>query len=136
MNLKRSLGFKGEGVKGSPVVIDDLGNTCVELTIKTKDVHLVLRNLTISKVRILNSQNVAIENCFVGKLKTVRCRNLAFRNNTIVNARQIFSKSCFFANNSVNGSRKKWSGKEQLRKDKRFYKKAFKKIAKNWNFDS
>jgi len=100
MNLKKVLGFKGEGVKGSPVVIDDLGDTCVEFTIKTKDLHLVLRNLTISKVRILNSQNIAIENCFVGKLRTVRCRNLAFRNNTIVTARQIFSRSCIFENNS------------------------------------
>ena len=101
MNLKRSLGFKGEGVKGSPVVIDDLGDTCVEFTIKTKKVYLVLRNLTISKLRILNSQNVAIENCFVGKLRTVRCRNLAFRNNSIVTSRQLLCRSCFFENNSL-----------------------------------
>ena len=100
-NLRRALGFEGEGVKGSPVIIDDLGEVCSEFTIKTKDVHLVLRNLTISKLLILNSQNIAIENCFVGKLKIVRCRNLAFKNNSIVNAQQLLCRSCFFENNSL-----------------------------------
>ena len=100
-NLRRALGLKGEGTKGSPVIIDDLGDFCLEFTIKTKEVHLVLKNLTISKVRILNSQNVSIENCFVGKLRTVRCRNLAFRNNSIVNARQLLGRNCFFENNSL-----------------------------------
>lgn len=101
MNLKRALEFKGEGTKGSPVIIDDLGEVCVEFTLKTKEVHLVLRNLTISKLRILNSQNIAIENCFVGKLRTVRCKNLAFRHNSIVTSRQLLCRSCFFENNSL-----------------------------------
>ena len=99
-NLRRALGLKGEGTKGSPVIIDDLGEVCVEFTIKTKETYLVLRNLTISKLRILNSQNIAIENCFVGKLRTVRCKNLAFRNNSIVTSRQLLCRSCFFENNT------------------------------------
>lgn len=95
-NLKKILGFKGEGIKGSPVIIDDLGDVLVEFTIKTKEIYLVLRNLTISKATILNSQNVAIENCFVGNLKIVRCKNLTFRNNLIVTAKQLLCKNLFF----------------------------------------
>lgn len=109
-NLKKSLGFKGEGVEGSPVVIDDLGDTCVELNVKTEGVHLALRNLIISKLLIMNSQNVSIENCFVGKLRAVRCRNLTFRNNSIVSVRQLFCRSCIFENNSlqtINNTRNK-----------------------------
>ena len=101
-NLRKVLGLKGEGVKGSPVIIDDLGDIYAEFTLKTREIHLVLRNLTISKVRILNSQNVAIENCFIGKLRTVRCKNLAFRNNSIVTSRQLLYRSSFFENNSFN----------------------------------
>ena len=95
MNLKKIFGFKGEGTKGSPVIFDEFRDILLEITIKTKGLNLVLRNLTISKLRIINSQNVAIENCFVGKLITVRCRNLAFRNNSIVHARQLLRRSYF-----------------------------------------
>ena len=95
LNLKRTMGFKGEGTKGSPVIFDEFNDFLLEITLKTRDLDLVLRNLTISKLRIINSQNVLIENCFVGKLITVRCRNLAFRNNSIVRARQLFGRRVF-----------------------------------------
>lgn len=101
LNLKKVFGFKGEGTKGSPVIFDEFRGFLLEITIKTKDLDLVLRNLTISKLRIINSQNVSIENCFVGKLITVRCRNLAFRNNSIVTTRQLLGRSSFFKNNSL-----------------------------------
>ena len=101
LNLKKVMGFKGEGTKGSPVIFDEFNDHLLEITLKTKGLNLVLRNLTISKLRILNSQNVSIENCFVGKLITVRCRNLAFRNNSIITAKQLLCKSCFFENNSL-----------------------------------
>jgi len=101
MNLKKILGFKGEGTKDSPVIIDDLGDVCVEFSIKTKGIYLVLKNLNISKLLILNSQNVVIENCFIGDLEMARCRNLTFRNNSIITAQQLLCRSCFFENNSV-----------------------------------
>ena len=101
MNLKRFLGLKGDGTKESPVIIDDLGDVFAEFTIKTKGIYLVLKNLNISKLLILNSQNIAIENCFVGNLRIVRCRNLTFRNNSIITAKQILCRSCLFENNSV-----------------------------------
>ena len=100
-NLKRTLGLKGEGTKDSPVIIDDLGDFWLELSIKTKKIYLVLRNLTISRLSILNSQNIVIENCFVGNLKTVRCRNLTFRNNSIITAKRLLCRSCFFENNNL-----------------------------------
>jgi len=100
-NLKKTLGLKGEGTKDSPVVIDDLGDVCVEFSIRTKETYLVLKNLNISRLLILDSQNVVIENCFVGKLDMARCRNLTFRNNSIITAQQLLCRSCFFENNSV-----------------------------------
>ncbi len=98
-NNRRIFDLKGEGTKESPIIFDVFGDLCVEISIKMKETYLVLKNLTISRLLMVNSQNIAIENCFVGKLKTVRCRNLTFRNNTIVKARQIFSRSYFFDNN-------------------------------------
>jgi len=100
-NLKRTLGLKGEGTKDSPVIIDDLGDVCVKFSIKTKGIYLVLKNLNISRLSILDSQNVVIEDCFVGKLEMARCRNLTFRNNSIITAQQLLCRSCFFENNSV-----------------------------------
>ncbi|GAH53675.1 unnamed protein product [marine sediment metagenome] len=100
-NLKGTLGLKGEGTKDSPVIIDDLSDVFVEFSIKTKGIYLVLKNLNISKLLILGSQNVVIENCFVGDLDMARCRNLTFRNNSIITAQQLLCRSCFFENNSV-----------------------------------
>ncbi len=100
-NLKRNFGLKGEGTKDSPVIIDDLGDVCVEFSIKIKGFYLVLKNLNISKLLIFNSENVVIENCFVGNLEMAKCRKLTFRNNSIIIAQQSLCRSCFFENNSV-----------------------------------
>jgi len=100
-NLKRIFDLKGEGTKESPIVFDIFGDLCVEISIKMKVIYLVLKNLTISRLLMVNSQNVVIENCFVGNLKTVGCRNLTFRNNSYVKTRRLFSKNCFFENTSA-----------------------------------
>lgn len=101
-NNRRIFDLKGDGTKESPIIFDVFGDLCVEISIKMKETSLVLKNLTISRLLIVNSQNIVIENCFIGNLKTVRCRNLTFKNNSLVKARQFFSRSCFFENNNVN----------------------------------
>jgi hypothetical protein len=100
-NLKRNFGLKGEGTKDSPVIIDDLGDVCVEFSIKTKGIYLVLKNLNISRLLIFNSENIVIEDCFIGNLEMAECRKLTFRNNSIIIAQQFLCRSCFFENNSV-----------------------------------
>ncbi len=100
-NNRRIFDLKGDGTKESPIIFDVFGDLCVEISIKMKETYLVLKNLTISRLLIVNSQNLVIENCFVGNLKTVRCRNLTFKNNSLVKVRHLFSRSCFFENNSV-----------------------------------
>lgn len=98
-NLRSSLELKGEGTKDLPVIIDGFGDFCLEVSIKTKETYLVLKNLNITRLLILNSQNVAIENCFVGNLKMVGCRNLTFKNNSIITVKQLLCRSCFLENN-------------------------------------
>ncbi len=100
-NLKKTLGFKGEGTEDSPVIIDDLGDVCVRISIKANEVYVVFKNLNISRLLIINSQHIVIENCFIGDLEMVRCRNLTFSNNSIITAQQLLCRSCFFENNSV-----------------------------------
>jgi len=100
-NLKNILGFKGEGTKDSPIVIDDLGDFTVEISIFTEGIYFVLKNLTISKLSIAGSQNVAIEDCFIADLETRRCRNLVFRSNTILRIKQVLCRNCTYENNSV-----------------------------------
>ena len=100
-NIRRFFDLKGEGTKESPIVFDVFGGCCLDISIKMKETYLVLKNLTLSRLLMVNSQKVVIENCFVGNLKTIRCRNLAFKNNSLVKTWQLFSKGCFFENNSV-----------------------------------
>ena len=94
-NNRRFFDLKGEGTKESPIIFDVFGDLCVEISIKMKETYLVLKNLTISRLLIINSQNLVIENCFVGNLKTVRCRNLTFKNNSLLKTRQLLSRSVF-----------------------------------------
>ena len=100
-NLKETLGLKGEGTKDSPVVIDELGDVAVEISLRTKSTYLVLRNLTISKLSIIDSQNITVEDCFINDLEIAVCRNLTFSNNTIVSIRQLLSRNCIFENNNI-----------------------------------
>ena len=100
-NLRRTLGLKGEGTKDSPVVIDDLGDVAVEISLRTKSTYLLLRNLTISKLSIIDSQNITVENCFINDLEIAVCRNVTFSNNTIVSVRQLLCRNCIFENNSI-----------------------------------
>ncbi len=100
-NLKNILGFNGEGTKDSPIVIDDLGDVTIEISIFIEGVYLVLKNLTISKLSIAGSQNIVIENCFIGDVELRECRNLTFRSNTILRIDQILCRNCIYENNSV-----------------------------------
>jgi len=100
-NLKNILGFKGEGTKDSPIVIDDLGDVTVEISIFTKGIYLILKNLTISKLSIAGSQNVVIEECFIVDLELRECINLIFRCNTILRIEQILCRNCVYENNSI-----------------------------------
>ena len=101
VNLKNILGFKGEGTKDSPIVIDDLGDVTVEISIFIEGIYLILKNLTISKLSIAGSQNVVIEECFIAALENRRCRNLVFRSNTILRIKQVLCRNCTYENNSI-----------------------------------
>jgi len=100
-NLKNTLGFKGDGTKDSPIVIDDLGDVTVEISLFIEGIYLILKNLTISKLSIAGSQNVVIEECFIADLETRQCRNLIFRSNTILKIKQVLCRNCTYENNSI-----------------------------------
>ena len=100
-NLKNILGFKGEGTKESPIVIDNLGDVTVEISIFIEGIYLVLKNLTLSKLSIAGSQNIVIEECFIADLETRQSRNLSFRSNTILRINQILCRNCIYENNSI-----------------------------------
>jgi len=100
-NLKNILGFKGEGTKDSPIVIDDLGDVTLEISMFIEGIYLILKNLTISKLSIAGSQNVVIEECFIADLVTRQCKNLIFRSNTILRINQILCRNCTYENNSI-----------------------------------
>jgi len=100
-NLKKILGMRGEGTKESPIVIDDLGDVVVEISLVINGLYIVLKNLTISKLSIAGSQHVVIEECFIADLKLRESKNLTFRSNTILRIEQILCRSCVYENNSI-----------------------------------
>lgn len=100
-NLKNILGFKGEGTKDSPIVIDDLGDVTVEISVVIRGIYLILKNLTISKLLIAGSQNVVIEGCFIANLELRECKSLTFRSNTILWINQKLCRKCVYENNNI-----------------------------------
>ena len=100
-NLQKTLGLKGEGTKDSPIVIDDLGDVTVEISIVTKGIYLILKNLAISKLSIAGSNHVVIEECFIVDLELVECESLTFRKNTILRIEQFLCRNCVYENNSI-----------------------------------
>ena len=100
-NLKNILGFKGEGTKDSPIIIDNLGDVTVEISVVIKGIYLILKNLTISKLLIAGSQNVVIEGCFIANLELRECKSLTFRSNTILWINQKLCRKCVYENNNI-----------------------------------
>ena len=100
-NLKQTLGLKGEGTKDSPIVIDDLGDVTVEISIVTKEIYFILKNLAISKLSIAGSQHVVIEECFIVDLEIMESSSLTFRNNTILRIEQFLCRDCVYEDNSI-----------------------------------
>jgi len=100
-NLKKTLGLKGEGTKDSPIVIDDLGEVTVEISIVTKGIYFILKNLAISKLSIAGSQHVVIEECFIVDLEIIESSSITFRNNTILRIEQFLCRDCVYEDNSI-----------------------------------
>ena len=100
-NLKKTLGLKGEGTKDSPIVIDDLGDITVEISIVVKGIYLILKNLAISKLSIAGSQHVVIEECYIADLELMESSSLTFRSNTILRIEQFLCRNCVYEDNSI-----------------------------------
>ena len=100
-NLRKTLGLKGEGTKDSPIVIDDLGDVTVEISIVIKGIYLILKNLAITKLLIAGSQHVVIEECFIADLEVMESKSLTFRSNTILRIEQFLCRNCVYEDNSI-----------------------------------
>jgi len=95
-NLKKTLGLKGEGTQDSPLIIENLRDITLEISLRTKSIYLVLRRLTISKLSIIDSQNVIVKDCFIGDLEITACRNIKFIKNQINSVKQFLCRNCTF----------------------------------------
>ena len=95
-NLKETLGLKGEGTQDSPLIIENLHDIRVEISLRTKSIYLVLRKLTISKLSIIDSENVTVKHCFINDLEITACRNIKFISNQISSVKQLLCRDCHF----------------------------------------
>jgi len=95
-NLKEILGLKGEGTQDSPLIIENLHDIAVEISLRTKSIYLVLRKLTIGKLSIIDSENVTVKHCFINDLEITACRNIKFISNQINSVKQLLCRDCHF----------------------------------------
>ena len=99
-NLKQTLGLKGDGTQDSPLIFENLRDFA-EISLRTKSIYLVLRRLTISKLSIIDSENIIIKDCVINDLEITACRNLKFIRNHIDSVNKLLCRDCYFENNST-----------------------------------
>jgi len=99
-NLKETLGLKGEGTQDSPLIFENLRDFA-EISLRTKSIYLILRKLTISKLSIIDSENVIIKDCIINDLEITACRNLKFIRNHIDSVKQFLCRDCYFEHNGI-----------------------------------
>ena len=95
-DLKETLGLKGEGTQDSPLIIENLCDITVEISLRIKSMYVVLRKLTIGKLSIIDSENVTVKDSFIGDLEITSCRNLKFIKNQINSVKQLLCRGCYF----------------------------------------
>jgi len=99
-NLKETLGLKGEGTQDSPLIFENLRDFA-EISLRTKSIYLILRKLTISKLSIIDSENVIIKDCIINDLEITACRNLKFIRNHFDSVKQLLCRDCHFEHNGI-----------------------------------
>ena len=99
-NLKETLGLKGEGTQDSPLIFENLRDFA-EISLRTKSIYLVLRKLTISKLSIIDSENITVKDCIINGLEITACRNLKFIRNHIDSVKQLLCRDCYFEHNGI-----------------------------------
>ena len=99
-DLKETLGLKGEGTQESPLIINNLLEFA-EITMRTKSIYLVLRRQTITKLSIIDSENVIIEDCIINDLEITACRDLKFIRNHIDWVKELLCRDCYFEDNYI-----------------------------------
>ena len=99
--LREELGLKGDGTQESPLILENFHNINVEITLRTKSIYVILRRVIISKLSIIDSENVTVRHCGILELEITSCRNINFVDNQIDYVKQLLCRGCNFEGNSI-----------------------------------
>lgn len=118
--LSERMGWKGNGSETSPITIDSFSDIPLQIYIKNVDTHICIKNLRITKLDLINCQNILIEDCDVYSLYMERCRNITVKSNTFFKVEQFINRGNKFENNTI--SEESFTRLENDYYDKRNYK--------------
>jgi len=81
--FRRQYGWKGQGTKEDPVILDKDSSIAPRLIFNVKKYHFHLRTLNLKCIDLKYSRNILIENCTLHTLYLSNCKNVIVRGSTI-----------------------------------------------------
>ncbi|MHA2282921.1 MAG: hypothetical protein ACXAC5_18925 [Promethearchaeota archaeon] len=99
--VAKKLGWKGDGTKESPIIVNPESNLPLKLVLSKIQLYLTLRNLTLTSITLYHCSNILIEDCKVNTLILNRSQNNIVRKSSIIRIESFLSRANIFENNHI-----------------------------------
>ncbi len=93
--------WKGIGTRSDPIIIDSIKDPYELLWFEKIDYNIILRNITIERINLKNSQNISIENSRIFEIWVDKSYYLSIINNSIYKIVLFEAKSCTIKGNKI-----------------------------------
>ncbi len=97
--FQNQFNWKGRGIKGDPIIIENVRGLKPKIIFKTWDMYVRIKNINILEIKLIKCQNITIEGCKIYELSLSRCKNININRNIILNVYLDLSGGSSFQNN-------------------------------------
>ena len=97
--FQNQFSWKGRGIKGDPIIIENVKGLKPEIVFKTWNMYIRIKNINILGIKLIKCQNITIEGCKIYELSLSRCKNIDINRNIILNVYLDLSGGNSFQNN-------------------------------------
>ena len=100
--IKKKMGLKGTGKETDPIIIDAIDKLNEIITIKNISNYILIKNLSLWKIKLSKCKNITIENCDIEVFKILGCYNITVKNSKFLQADIVYCRESTFKNNNFN----------------------------------
>ncbi len=98
---KEKANWNGSGTQNNPIIINDNSELPLNITFKTEDLYIHIRDIDINVLILDKCQNIILEDSIISIVKLLSCENIVVRNNLIREIKLFFGKNIVIEKNRI-----------------------------------